>query len=415
MAFVVRVGYTASGGERHLATTSSSDRADLSVAVEPSTSDYMALWWRGEVRATEAELIAWARRERLLPLLGWRAEVEGWTLPAELEAAIQRRRRLVAVGQILADEQLKALGATAVGLGIPVVLVKGAAAAAAYPAPWMRPYGDIDVLVDESDGPCFMEAARGLGYDQAAGTEGMRAWHYPRMAPASLGLALEVHTALARDQGRAQFTMAQWRDGLYPMETYPGLWAPHPVDHVLYLIHHALVHHEMEMGVQSLADVRFATQDWTTDDWDALHEKAEGLELERAAELILALCAWFWNAPWPAAANHFAAPPAALLTEIKETVAGTRSQSRLPHIWRDAPSRDLKGMLLYARTILLGDPEQLRDLPLRQRVRFHTRRPGELLHYHGTSLWRLLKGDPSARAAWHAQRELQAWLRGEER
>ena len=64
----------------------------------------MALWWRGELPQSPAQGIAWARGQRLLPLLLWRAEQQGWVLP---EAVLQGARRAgygVQARQLLAHQ-----------------------------------------------------------------------------------------------------------------------------------------------------------------------------------------------------------------------------------------------------------------------------------------------------------------------
>jgi hypothetical protein len=375
-----------------------------------SPDDALALWWYGELRLPEHELIAWARRQRLLPLLGWRAAQRGWQLPEALTEAIRRTRMLVAVGQTLVDQQLKALGETARTLGITVILVKGAAAAAAYPEPWMRPYGDIDLLVDEADAAGLLEALKGQGYTYAESTEGQRAWHFPALIPPHRGARIEVHTALAREGGRLLFTPSQWHDGLRPLDSTPGLCAPDPTDHVLYLIHHALIHHELLFGMQPYLDIGFWSAAWSSDAWDAFTTAARTAAMENAVALALALTAWIWQRPLPIAEAGFREPPPSLLSEAKETVAGTTVTESLPHVWRDIPPRAQGGLLRYAAVILLGDPAQLRELTPGERLRYHLRRPGELLRNHGASLWQLVRGDPATRAAWRAQRDLQAWL-----
>jgi hypothetical protein len=378
----------------------------------PTPDDYLALWWRGECCLPEDDLIAWARRQRLLPLLGWRVQERGWQLPEALTEAIRRTRMLVAVGQAITDQQLRALGETAQQLDIALVLVKGAAAAAAYPEPWMRPYGDIDLLVDEANAPRLLETLRAQGYTYAESAEGHRAWHFPPLVPPHQGARIEVHTALAREGGRLLFTPAQWQPDLRPLPLYPGLHAPGPADHVLYLIHHALVHHELLFGIQPYLDIGFWSESWVTDDWTALRSATQDAAMRNAVGLALALTAWLWQRPLPIDDVGFRQPPLSLLARAEKTVTGTRASQSLPHVWRDIPPRAQGGFLRYAALILYGDPAQLRGLTPKERVGYHLRRPGELLRNHGNSLWRLLRGDPAARATWRAQRELQTWLRG---
>ena len=75
-------------------------------------------------------------------------------------------------------------------------------------------------------------------------------------------MRVEIHPALAQEGGRWLFTVAAWRDGLRPLPGVPGLWVPAAVDHALYIVHHAVIHHELEMGLQGAADLWFLTADW---------------------------------------------------------------------------------------------------------------------------------------------------------
>jgi len=396
------------------AATASRGPAARRTASLGTLDDYMALWWHGEARLPEDQLITWLQHQRLLPLLGWRAEVKGWSLPATIDSAIRQRRLRIAIGQTLVDQQLKALGATAQELGIPVVLVKGAAAGMAYPEPWMRPFGDIDLLTGESDTQRLFETLVAQGYTQAAGTEGMRAWHLPPLGPPRHGAGVEIHPALAQEQGRWLFTIEQWRERLQPLKDYPGLLAPAVVDHALYITHHAVIHHEFGMGLQALADTKFLTQDWEAAVWDMLADEATAAGMTRAVGLLFSLTAWFWDEPDCEGAQRFPAPPGTVLSATKEIMGGTQIQQRMPHLWRDTPSYDLRGILTYARTILLGDTGQLKELPMKGRVKYHLHRPAELWRNHSASLWQLIRGTPDAKASWRTQRELQTWLRGGE-
>lgn len=373
--------------------------------------DYLALWWHGECRLPEDELIAWAGRQRLLPLLGWRAEEQSRQLPEALTEAIRRARMIVAVRQTLADQQLRALGATADRLGIPLVLVKGAAAAAAYPEPWMRPYGDIDLLIDEADIRRFLASLTAQGYAPTRWAEGRQTRHYPPLVPPTRGVHVEVHTAMGRERGRILFTSDQWERAFRPSDAYPGLHLPGPHDHVLYLIYHAIIHHDLAMGLQPYADMGFHTQAWTASDWHTLAEMAADLGIERALRLALALTRWFWQAEGEVTLPNLE-PPETEISELAKSVAvGTQAQTWVPHLWRDSPDYSLAGLATWVRKVLLGDPAQLQAYTRRERLRFHLQRPFKLVQNHGTSIWRLLRGDPAARAAWRTQRDLQTWLR----
>jgi len=377
----------------------------------------MGVWWRGEVALPVDDAVAWLRGQRLLALMGWRAEQTGWDLPIELAHEIRLRRIRIGAGLTWVEQQLRALGETALELGITVVLVKGAAAGQVYPAPWMRPFGDIDLLAGPGETQRLFEALLAAGYEQEAGTEGMRGWHLPPLVPpggrATGGTRVEIHPALAQEGGRWLFTLAEWQDGLQPLPNTPGLWVPAAVDHALYIVHHAVIHHELEMGLQGAADLWFLTAGWGEGEWEALANAAEGAGMTRAVGLLAALTAWFWDAPDYEGARRFPTPPDEVLAPAQGVMAGVRRRERMPRAWRDAESWDLRGALKYLRVVLLGDTGQLSELPLRARVRYHMKRPAELWRNHGPAVWGLLTGKPAARDAWAEARALQGWLRGE--
>jgi hypothetical protein len=379
----------------------------------PSPDDYLALWWRGEIRAPEPQLIAWARQARLLPLLGWRAQTQGWQLPEMLQEAIRRRRREVTVSQALAHEQLKDLGRASAELGIPVVLVKGAAAAERYPASWMRPYGDIDLLVTDGESSQFLEALKIQGYGLPKDALGNRHVHLPPLQRAPQEPWVEIHTSLARIQGQALFSVEGWKDGLLPSPSYPGLYTPDPADHLLYLVFHGVVQHELERSVQVLTDLKFWTEGWEDADWAELTAKAKEAGLLRAVGLATALAAWFWDEPQAdEISGRFPAPPAALLARSQTAIIAVDERRPLPHVWQHLANRNLTGTLAYLRLVLLGDPSQREWMSARERLGYLLRRPGTLLHNYGATLRRLVKRDPDLRTAWRTQRELQSWLRG---
>lgn len=377
-----------------------------------ATNAGLALWWRGEAAEPWLPLIAWARGQRLLPLLAWRAQRQGWALPQDvLDMARQARFRTEA-HQALAARQLHALGELAEQLNLPLVVVKGAAMAQAYPHPWQRAYNDIDLLVAPETAPPLLDALRARGYHAIEESLGDRAWHLPGLSPAQGGLKLEIHTALAREHGNPTFTLAQWHERLIPWDAFPGLWLPDPVDHHLYNVHHAIVHHSFNLGLLPLADFKFWTQDWDAALWERLAQRAAEFELAHVVGLALALTAWFWDEPWPdAVAARFSVPPEAVLATMQRVASGELVQ-KMPHVWRDMPSRSLGGWLRYARLILLGDPATRVEATFKERLLFLLRRPFRLMHNHGATLWRLARGDTHTREVWRTEQQLQEWMLG---
>ncbi len=378
--------------------------------MDANTSPYLALWQHGHLLASERHLLAWAQAQRLLPLLLWRAQQAGWELPAAVVQAARAARYRVQAHHLLAEAQLRALGEVAQELRIPLVLVKGACVAHAYPETWLRSYNDIDLLIAEENLVVFLPLVFDLGYTWLEAATGQRGWHLPPLTPQSAGLKLEVHTALAREKGRDLFTCAQWSTGLRPFDPFPGLWIPDPVDHALYLIHHAVVHHALAMGLLHIVDLKFWTQAWGESEWQALETQARVLDLHRATGLALALAAWAWDTPWPAEVQQrFPVPPEAILTTTQRIVTG-ESVQKLPYVQRDLSERSLRGWIKYASLVLFGDPAVRQTLPRREKFRFYLHRPFQLLSNHGPTLWRLARGDRQTRDAWQVQQSLQTWL-----
>lgn len=374
--------------------------------------DILALWWHGEVRLPESELITWARRQRLLPLLGWRAQQLGWELPVAMTEAIRRSQLAVAVSQTIIDQQLIALGQIAQKLGIVVVLVKGAAAAAAYPEPWMRPYADIDLLIHEADASQYLRALRDNGYQDAEVTPGTRHEHLQPLVDPNTGRWVEVHTSLAWIHNRSLFTLSSWKDRLRPIADSPGLYAPGPIEHTLYFVFHGIVQHDLERSVQILTDVWFWTKHWDEGEWHQMRSLAEASELLSAVGLGIELTAWFWGEDrYREARQLFPSPPRSLVAMAQRTLVGLHSQELLPHIWRRVPGIDPRSLLAFVSAMLFGDGAESQEMTMRQRLSLLGKRTTYLVRNYSLAMWRLLRGDPALRAAWKAQRDLQAWLR----
>lgn len=375
-----------------------------------SPDDYLALWWHGDVRLPLDDAITWARRQRLLPLLRWRARQEGWTLPKALMQAIDHNQMVTALNQALVRRQLAAIEQIADALDIPIVLVKGAAVATAYPEPWMRPFGDIDLLIQSEAMTGFLAAMAELGYTPPAWAAGRQTRHYPPLMPPGEGVPVEVHTVMSREHGRVRFDLRQWEANLEQLPDFPGIWAPGQHDHLVYIAYHATVHHDLLMGLHPYADLGFLSETWTKPDWERAVEIAEDLGIGRALALSVALTGWFWQRDIVGTAA-LDAPDPSILMLAESTATMAESGPWVPHLWRDSPDYSFRGLLTFARKTLLGDPDQLQEYTARERLRFRLLRPFKLIQNHGASLFRLLRGDPEARAKWRTQRDLQGWLR----
>ncbi|MBN2002161.1 MAG: nucleotidyltransferase family protein [Anaerolineae bacterium] len=372
---------------------------------------YMAFWWQGGSVLPERELIAWLNGQRVLPLVIWYASQRAWKLSDGLMRAAQHAQYREQAQQMMAEQQLQVLGKLALSLNVPLVLVKGAAVAQMYPKAWMRSYTDIDLLVSEADLSRLVPAVVDLGYTWLESQSGERGVHLPPLLSKNTGVKLEIHTTLARISGRDLFTVEQWESGLQDFISFPGLRVPDSIAHALYLIHHAVIHHEFTLGLLPWVDLSFWTRTWGIQEWQQLSDRALAVGLQRAVCIAVALTRWVEDVSWAYdPLPFFPIPPSEILTMAQHIMMGEVTQ-KMPHLWRDMPERNLRGFLKYVSLVLMGDPKTRQSLPLRDRLWFYVCRPFHLLRNHGPALWRLLRGERTARKTWRFQQQLQSWLR----
>jgi hypothetical protein len=372
------------------------------------TNPYAYFWFTGEVTLPEPHLIAWLKAQRLLPLVGWRAEGEGWKLPPEVLRAVRQDHYRLTAEQSLVSAQLEQLAELAKRAAIPVVVVKGPVVAQRYPSPYLRPYGDLDLLVPPESVNSFYARLQAAGYLPMVA--GDRAFHLPPLRPALSGLRLEVHGTLDMGRKNPHFSFEKLDGGLCPWDDFPGLLVPHPCDHFAYLVYHLVARHQLEVGLLPIADVRFWTQGWGREEWHSLASRTQDGAVRRMIGLCLALTARFWPDFTLPDSAEFPEPSAELLAS-SQTIALGDGVGRMPHVWRDLPSFTVSGWLSYLQAVLLGDPSSRRNLPLRERLGFYLQRPFRIAKHYAPSVWRLLRGDSRSRGAWTARRDLAAWLR----
>jgi hypothetical protein len=140
-----------------------------------------------------------------------------------------------------ARAQVAAIGAIAREKGWPVVLLKGAAAAAEQRSIYLM---DVDVLVRaEHAAPLAAELIRD-GRFASGGSASPR--HIPPLG-SPFALPVEIHTSI--DNRWTTLTRRAWGRGrIVPLEGLPGLWRLDPVDHVLHVLGHVVMDHPERRG-----------------------------------------------------------------------------------------------------------------------------------------------------------------------
>ena len=182
------------------------------------------------------------------------------------------------------------------GLGVPVVLLKGAAYSAAGLAPARgRLFGDIDVMVPKAR-LADAEAALMLhgwvsqshdDYDQRY----YRQWMHeiPPMQHTRRQSVIDVHHAILPETARVRPDPSKLRAAAVPIPGLPGMYMLAPADMVLHSAVHLFYDGEFDSGLRDLVDLhRLLTQFGATPGfWEQL--PVRGVEMELARPLLYAL------------------------------------------------------------------------------------------------------------------------------
>lgn len=209
---------------------------------------------------------------------------------AEARAAQHRRAVRFEVGQIW-----RALD----GLGLPLILLKGAAyALAGLPPAAGRIFSDVDILVPkERIGE--VEAALMLhgwasvkqdAYDQRYYREWMH--ELPPMEHVQRGSAIDVHHAILPETAAVRPDPALLRAASRPIPGNEGLWMLAPHDLVLHSAVHLFSEGEMNHGLRDLLDLHRLLLHFgaTPGFWEGLPARAVQLQLARPLFYALRYC-----------------------------------------------------------------------------------------------------------------------------
>ncbi|WP_198320721.1 nucleotidyltransferase domain-containing protein [Azohydromonas aeria] len=331
------------------------------------------------VPAAAAQLLPWAlaHPEALpaLPVSGWELllrQARSAGLHARLAARLQALSLLEAVpaaprahlhgalrlAQAQHEEVLRearALRRALAPLGLPLVLLKGAAYVAAdLPAAQGRLFSDIDILVprarlDEAERQLQQHGWRfdpGLSaYDQCY----YRAWTHelPPLTHRSRGTVVDVHHALLQPTARERPDSALLLAAARPA-ALEGVQVLAPVDMVLHAVTHLFRNEEFSHGLRDLSDIdallrRFGSE---PDFWNGLLERARELQLARLLHHGLRAARRLLDTPVPEDTLSAAAAAA----------PGAVTQALMDALWTRAlraPLRDTRLPLTGAALCLL--------------------------------------------------------------
>jgi hypothetical protein len=208
--------------------------------------------------------------------------------------------RVGAVGHARAARyEVRQIGRALDGLGLPLILLKGAAyAMAGLDAGRGRLFSDIDILVPKARLP-EVEAALMMhgwisthhdAYDQRYYREWMH--ELPPMQHARRGNSIDVHHAILPETAPVRPDPARLRANARPIADEPNLATLAPTDMVLHSAVHLFFDGEFDKGLRDLVDLhRLLTQFGKEPGfWEALPARARELELGRPLFYALRYC-----------------------------------------------------------------------------------------------------------------------------
>ena len=220
-------------------------------------------------------------------------------VPAAPRAHLEWTRVGAAGHARAARYEVRQIGRALDGLGLPLILLKGAAyAMAGLDAGRGRLFSDIDILVPKARLP-EVEAALMMhgwitthhdAYDQRYYREWMH--ELPPMQHARRGNSIDVHHAILPETAPVRPDPARLCASARPIPGEPHLATLSPADMVLHSAVHLFFDGEFDKGLRDLVDLhRLLTQFGQAPGfWEALPARARELELGRPLFYALRYC-----------------------------------------------------------------------------------------------------------------------------
>ncbi|CAN5209722.1 nucleotidyltransferase family protein [soil metagenome] len=254
-------------------------------------------------QATHAGLLgrlgAMAQRAGLqqrIPVAAWRH------LEAVLSIAEQQQRAV--------RWELVHLSASLAALEGPVLLLKGAAYAAANlpPGPG-RLFADIDILVPKAQLDAAESALMLTGWVSDHHSDYdlryYRQWMHelPPMTQLRRQTSLDLHHNILPESARIKTRPELILASAQPLREFPRFAVPAPADQILHSATHLFHEGEWEHGLRDLSDLDLLLREHGRNDgfWDALLARSRELGLGRPLFYALSLCRQVLATPIPAA------------------------------------------------------------------------------------------------------------------
>lgn len=236
-----------------------------------------------------SEVIAVARAGNLLGRLAVRMKGGGIAVPAGPGRHLDGLRALSERQSQSVHWEVSALQEALGGLGVPVLLLKGAAyVMAELPACSGRLFGDLDILVPRAAlGDVELAlmthgwtSAKMAPYDQRY----YRQWMHelPPMLHVRRGTVVDIHHTILPLTARHTPDPARILAQATPLADFPSLYIPCAEDLVIHSMTHLFHEGELHNGLRDLSDIDILLRHFSaTRDgfWDSLRSRADELNL----------------------------------------------------------------------------------------------------------------------------------------
>lgn len=248
-------------------------------------------------------LIALARAESLIGALAWR--LDGAALPARVEALLEAARRDGESARVQALWEAEMARRALAPLGVPAILLKGTAyAAAGLEAGRGRSIGDLDILVPRAALADVERALLAAGWEwvkeDAYDDQYYRRWMHelPPLIHRERDRMIDVHHAILPLTARPRPDMAAMIEARLPLPD--GLFVLSPPDMIVHAAAHLFADGDLAGGLRNLWDIdrllrEFGGRD--PDFWPALNDRAGRHGLLPAVARAVRLAAHLYGTP----------------------------------------------------------------------------------------------------------------------
>lgn len=296
------------------------------------------------------------REERLSPFVytQLRATPQWRALPGLAQQTLSRDFQEFSVRAFLVDAELARAVESLAAIGVPVLLLKGAALGrTVYSSTAERPAGDLDILIASDQVEAARRALHGLGY-AAGGFYWLPRWQrryraelpMHRQTAEGLRVLLELHWALVEAPYYIDRIPSQevWQHA-QPAPQLPGAFLPDPAVLLIHCCAHLALHHSQEMRLFWLLDLDRLAR-WPALDWDATLALAQRWQLDLAVSRIMSQVATLFGTPLPA--------------EVAQWLAQPRPDPVQHRLWGVADARPGRAWRRVAATWAVAPPAQRR-------------------------------------------------------